>query len=427
MTTAPLSLCVVRQIMLAAMLVGSASSCGDGGTGPARPGPPASLEVTTGDAQSALAGTALTQSLVVTVRDSKGRAVPNVTVSFAVAAGGGMVTPATVVSNASGVAGGVTWTLGTRGGEQRVMASAVTFTQTFTATIQSSFPLELRFFGPTMSVAAQSAFANAANRMLAAITTAVNPVPIAVNLADCGVIGLSGNINETTRGVIIYAAVGPIDGLNKILAQAGPCYIRDTSKLPILGVMRFDEADIDRFVSTGRFEDVVLHEMNHVLGFGTIWTDKGLLANPAYDSRDSLTGSADPRFTGLAATANCAASSGHAPHCTELGVAVEATGGLGTADGHWRESLFDSELMTGFAESTPNMPWSALSVGSFQDLGYSVNLLAADAYTVPSLLAMARMSLQAESATDGAREIVHRAKFEISSSGRVTIINREKK
>jgi hypothetical protein len=88
---------------------------------------------------------------------------------------------------------------------------------------------------------------------------------------------------------------------------------------------------------------------------------------------------------------------------------------------------FDTELMTGYAESTPNMPWSSISIGSFQDLGYTVNLLAADSYAVPSLLALARMSLQDAAATDGPREIVHRAKFEVTSGGHIQPITRGKK
>lgn len=393
--------------------------------------------MTAGDAQTALAGAPLATMLAVTVRDSKGMAVPNATVTFAATAGGGTVTPTSVVSNATGVAGGVSWTLGTRGGEQTVVASTLTFTKSFTATIQSTYALDLRFFGPTMSLEAQAAFTKAANRLRAVIISEVSSVPLTnLSLAEyCQVNGLTGTLNESTRGVIIYAAVAPIDGAGKVLAKAGPCAVRGTSRLPLLGVMQFDEADIQNYLTNGRFDAVVLHEMNHVLGFGTVWEDKGLLSAPAYSYSlpafpDSAvaTGSTNPRFTGASATANCALRGGQAVHCTTAtGVAVEATGGEGTADGHWRESLFDSELMTGFIESTPNMPWSTMSIASFQDLGYTVNLLAADSYTVPSLLAMARMSLQAESASDGPREIVQRAHFAISDAGRITTIHREKK
>ena len=74
------------------------------------------------------------------------------------------------------------------------------------------------------------------------------------------------------------------------------------------------------------------------------------------------------------------------------------TGGSGTRDGHWRESTFDTELMTGFTERGP-MPLSVITVGALADLGYTVDRSKADPYTVPSTLALAsRMSAQSADA-----------------------------
>ena len=406
------------------------------------PGAPSKMVVTGGNSQSALAGAPVAIPLGAAVQDQFSNGIPNIPVTFQSTTGGGALTPGVITTNGSGVATGAIWRLGNKGGPQTATASANGFATSFSATIQTSYPLDLRFFGPPMSAEAQLAFTNAANRIRAAIISPLSPVNLQnTDISPC-LTGLTGILTETTQGVIIYAAVTAIDGPGKILAQAGPCYVRGTSRLTIIGHMQFDEADIQNYVNSGRFESVVLHEMNHVIGFGTIWgppPDKNLLTNPAFDENNVATGSLNPRFTGAVAIANCFAAGGTTNHCTlATGVAVEMCGGGGTADGHWRElfradcnatpsAAFDTELMTGFAESTPNMPWSALSIGSFQDLGYTVNLLAADAYTVPSLLAMARLSLQAESAIDGAREVVHRAKFEVSSDGRVTIINRERK
>ena len=58
------------------------------------------------------------------------------------------------------------------------------------------------------------------------------------------------------------------------------------------------------------------------------------------------------------------------------------TAAAGTADSHWRESTFQTELMTGFV-NTGGMPLSAITVGSLQDMGYIVNMLAADPFQVP--------------------------------------------
>jgi hypothetical protein len=435
----------MRSAMLLATLTLAAAACSHT-TEPIKPGPPARIDITAGDAQSAIAGTALTQALSVTVRDSKGMAVPNATVTFAVTAGGGSLTPSSAISDANGLAGGVMWTLGTLGGDQIATAKVDAFVKQFTATVQSSFPVTLRFFGPTMSPDAQAAFTYAANRLRAAITLPASLAQLPnTYLKDCGITDTTAlknqPVNEQTTGLIIYASVAPIDGPGKIIAQAGPCYYRPSSSIPIMGTMEFDAADIQNYINTGRFNSVVLHEMNHVFGFGTMWTVKGLLKNPAYDSLDAPTGSQNPRFVGATAIAQCMAHGGNANLCSvSAGVAVEQCGEVGTADGHWREIFttdcsgagkgpvggtlaFDSELMTGWVEATANMPWSTTTIGSFQDLGYTVNLLAADAFTMPSLLARARASLQEASGAEGSGEVLRRPRFTLTPDGRRQRVN----
>ncbi len=76
-----------------------------------------------GDNQEGTVGAALAENPTVVVRDGLENPVPGVTVTFAVTAGGGTVSSATALTDASGEAG-VRWTLGTD----------VTETQTLTAT-----------------------------------------------------------------------------------------------------------------------------------------------------------------------------------------------------------------------------------------------------------------------------------------------------
>ena len=64
-------------------------------------------------------------------------------------------------------------------------------------------------------------------------------------------------------------------------------------------------------------------------------------------------------------------------------VPLETVGGAGTVNVHWRETTFNTELMTGYAESNNNMPLSSLSVAALADLGYQVNYSAAESYTIP--------------------------------------------
>ena len=71
-------------------------------------------------------------------------------------------------------------------------------------------------------------------------------------------------------------------------------------------------------------------------------------------------------------------------YCGVVPVPVENVGtvGDGTRDSHWRESVFDHEIMTGFIDRTSN-PLSATTVGSLQDLGYVVDVTKADPFAIP--------------------------------------------
>jgi len=61
---------------------------------------------------------------------------------------------------------------------------------------------------------------------------------------------------------------------------------------------------------------------------------------------------------------------------------VEDTGGEGTARGHWKESIYQDELMTGYLSGST--PMSKLTIHALEDLGYTVDATKADAYTVPA-------------------------------------------
>jgi hypothetical protein len=88
------------------------------------PPPPAGATVTkvSGDLQSGPAGSTLPLPLVVRVRDNAGNPVPNATVQWRVAFGGGTVTPGTASTDANGHAQ-TSWTLGSLVGVQTVEVS----------------------------------------------------------------------------------------------------------------------------------------------------------------------------------------------------------------------------------------------------------------------------------------------------------------
>ncbi|MCS7168273.1 MAG: DVUA0089 family protein [Gemmatales bacterium] len=222
----------------------------------------------------------------------------------------------------------------------------------------SQFDIVLRF-GPGISPAQQRIFRQAEQRWEQII------------IGDLPDVVYQG---ETVDDVVIDVSVVPIDGPFGTLGQAGPTALRLPSFLPIFGIMEFDTADVSRMQQDGQLRDLILHEMAHVLGFGTIWDLRGLLSGP---------GTSDPRFVGTEAVRQYQAIF----NTTQTSVPVEAGGGPGTRDSHWRESVFRTELMTGWSEPPGvRMPLSRISVGSMADLGYVVNLAAADPYRPPSPL-----------------------------------------
>ena len=180
-------------------------------------------------------------------------------------------------------------------------------------------------------------------------------------------------------GVRIDVSIQPIDGTDGVLGRAGPTILRRDTELPLTVIMEFDQADVVSLENGGRFEDVILHEMAHVLGFGTLWSRKDLIRG---------TGPLDPRFVGPAASREFAALEGQGAGSVPLSI----TGGAGTRESHWRELVFGDELMTGFL-SGGERPLSRLSVAAFEDIGYDVDYSSADSFTLPNFRAIAMMGV----------------------------------
>ena len=124
---------------------------------------------------------------------------------------------------------------------------------------------------------------------------------------------------------------------------------------------RFDTYDIANLVRTGKLGDVILHEMGHIIGIGTLWRRNKLL-----DAENNY--SVETRATNV--WRNEWGCVGIPP--------VEKDGGAGTAFGHWDEQCLSKELMTGRLGPGLAIPFSRLTIASVEDLGYTVNYNAAD-------------------------------------------------
>lgn len=176
----------------------------------------------------------------------------------------------------------------------------------------------------------------------------------------------------TLTGVTISASGQAIDGSGNVLGSAGPTNFSNQGgfRYATAGSMRFDTADLSAMEADGTLLPVVMHEMAHVLGFGTLWTSNGLYTNG--------TG----RYTGAGALATWKLEF---ERPTDTFVPVELGGGSGTANSHWNENnngfgrtgIVDQqgrdmrdELMTGWISSSTFV--SNTTIQQFYDLGYTV-------------------------------------------------------
>ena len=146
---------------------------------------------------------------------------------------------------------------------------------------------------------------------------------------------------------------------------SGTPMVLHTSSLPLIGCIQVSPLLSYRFQLIA---SVGLHEIGHVLGIGTVWHDSGMLSD--------LNG--DTHFAGPQAIA-----------------AFDQVGGTDYQDPkvpterdglHWRSSVLSGELMT-LIRRVEDDALSAITLQALSDLGYSVDLSAADSYVLPSPMA----------------------------------------
>jgi hypothetical protein len=225
-----------------------------------------------------------------------------------------------------------------------------------------SFAITVRPTGMREDLA--DAFQAAADRWAEVIAAGLPDVPFTLsNVLVPWAPPFSGVVDD----VLIDATAVAMDGPGGTLGQATPLAFRGDGT-PYYGIMQFDVDDLDRLETRGRLHDTIVHEMGHILGMGLSWALRGLVT-------DLLT---TPRYVGPAANAAYQQLGGQGL------IPVEAEGGFGTALAHWSEDVFGDEVMTGYSDPPPS-PLSIMTVGALADLGYGVDLSAADPYVLPSL------------------------------------------
>mmetsp|Transcript_21103 Transcript_21103/g.29570 ORF Transcript_21103/g.29570 Transcript_21103/m.29570 type:complete len:476 (+) Transcript_21103:187-1614(+) len=165
------------------------------------------------------------------------------------------------------------------------------------------------------------------------------------------------DIDDVLIGYSFEDNLQTVDGAN-ILGFAGPIFYRlPPSAGTISGMMVFDKAD---FIEMGskNAELVILHEMGHALGIGTLFGEWECNTKCPEYSCDH----AKDEYEKL-----------------DLGDSLQLELGICS---HWAESNFEhfykSEIMTPLFEKNKYQPLSRVTIGALEDLGYNVNYDAAD-------------------------------------------------
>ena len=244
------------------------------------------------------------------------------------------------------------------------------------------FDIDLIFKGdvPTSVRAAFDRAAEYWSAILAA--TELADVPLSGDF-ELGCLGITARtFKSSVDDLVIVASVSSIDGARRTIAYAAVCGIRKgDSGLPFMGAIAFDLDDAE-WMTSRDLDEVILHEMGHVLGIGTLWSRFGLLRNPSLP----LQWNTDTHFTGpLAITAFDLA--GGTAYTQGEKVPVENRLGFGSGDSHWRDRVLDYELMTPTQNIGVADPLSAVTIQSLADLGYTVDVGLAEGYALPGAVA----------------------------------------
>jgi len=319
---------------------------------------PAALVVRSPSAQTGLIGYPVNDRPAVRLLDPDGNPIQGAAVTFTVTGGGGSVTGSPATTGSDGVATLGGWTIGA--GSNALQASIPAPFRVdpvlFGATgVGQAYQINLLYITPP-SASNQAVFDAAAARWQLMIFGDVPDLPVSLPAGSC--LGNEPAVSQVIDDLLIFVTLDSIDGPGNILGASTPCFVRSLGFKPIIGAMVFDTADLADIDSLGLLEPVIVHEMGHVLGFGTIWNPLNLLAGAVSG------GGTDPRFTGPKALAAFDRIGGTA-YTGGLKVPVEDSGG--------------NELMTGYVQLGAN-PLSIVTVASMGDEGYLVNYGAADAY-----------------------------------------------
>lgn len=243
--------------------------------------------------------------------------------------------------------------------------------------------------------------------------------------------------DDRTVDIIVQYVSEEERGASGLLGYASPLSYDTIKYLPLSMRIAFDPLDLyaeepepganpspmdRRFMPDGNsmMYYIALHEIAHGLGLGTMWNfpteswnqdivdsrklvvnkDTGEALLPASNYSDYP--AQNPVYVGqhgVEAYQQVLLDSGWPEFQIPDYIPVEDDGGPGTAGGHLEESYYDrwqfgdsdpkaapgldTEINTGYLQGSSINPFSVISIGLLQDLGWTVDTSTAESYTIP--------------------------------------------
>lgn len=232
----------------------------------------------------------------------------------------------------------------------------------------SGFEPQVVFTGAGLSEQQRQVFEAATERWSQVVIGDLSNTPVEANHVKqyCQGYEYAGTIDD----LLLFAGVEDLDGPGGVVGMAGACIVR-ADGFPLVGMVVIDSSDVDALSSSGDLYTVVLHELGHVLDLShSGWQRRDLLDHDRAQCMESV----QVEFTGNGAMEEYQRMGGSGR------VPVENNSVPGTACSHWDYETFHSELMTGYLSSDARL--SRLTVGALGDMGYLVDMDAADSYSL---------------------------------------------
>ncbi len=201
-----------------------------------------------------------------------------------------------------------------------------------------------------------AAMQQAATRWERVVARGLGDVPVHLAAGSCG----SGN--AAFDGVVDDLVVDVSMKVIPPAAWAAPC-VDGPDGLPRFGFVEFNPNLTGALLDAGMLDEVAVHELGHVLGFGVTWQD----------GRDVTgAGGTDPRFSGPRVRAENS--------LLRRSVDVPVMTVDGVMSPHWESVFLGPEIM---ATTPDGSALSRLTIASLADIGYAVDMRAADPYSPP--------------------------------------------